>query len=329
MNALSLAPDARDWLANSRHPRILHSFDHACNLINERREVLSIVTPQIGNGPFNLVIPRLQKSFGELSDRSESRQTPEVFSDLSLESPISIFPKQLHLGDLTINTSDAKLWSPYPDWKVLHDKRDDLLNQLMLSRASDSERSNLYHCEGIVSSPWSRYGLRNERSVLLDQRLLTMTLLQLPITTYQFSNSLLSAIITKDIQSSKNSAQQLAGLGAGLTPAGDDFILGAILAAWIIHPYEVARVFAEEIANTAAPLTTSLSAEYLKSAGRGGAGILWHEFFDTLVGADTVRIQMAMNKLFSVGETSGADALAGFIGTFISYAESEAKPCPS
>src|SRR5574341_2249348 len=32
------------WLANSRHPRILHSFDHAGNLINECREVLSIVT---------------------------------------------------------------------------------------------------------------------------------------------------------------------------------------------------------------------------------------------------------------------------------------------
>ena len=56
VNAVSLAPDARDWLANSRHPRILHVFDRACNLINERREILSIVTQQIGNGAFNLVV---------------------------------------------------------------------------------------------------------------------------------------------------------------------------------------------------------------------------------------------------------------------------------
>jgi len=59
INALSIAPDVNSWLANSRQLRILHIFDRACNLINERRKVLSIVTQQIGNGPFNLVIPRL------------------------------------------------------------------------------------------------------------------------------------------------------------------------------------------------------------------------------------------------------------------------------
>ena len=120
INALSLAPDVNDWLANSRHPRILHVFDHACNLINERREVLSIVTPQIGNGPFNLVI-----------------EDDILFSDhLNLESPVSVFPNQLNLGDLTIHTEDAKLWSPRPDWETLHARRDDILSQLMSLRAT-------------------------------------------------------------------------------------------------------------------------------------------------------------------------------------------------
>jgi hypothetical protein len=49
---LSLAPAVNTWLKDSRHPRILHIFDSACNLINESREVLSIVTPQIGRGNF-------------------------------------------------------------------------------------------------------------------------------------------------------------------------------------------------------------------------------------------------------------------------------------
>ena len=56
INALSLALDACDWLANSRQARILHVFNRACNLINERREVLSIVTQRIRKGPFNFVI---------------------------------------------------------------------------------------------------------------------------------------------------------------------------------------------------------------------------------------------------------------------------------
>jgi hypothetical protein len=47
IDALSLAPYARDWLANSRQPHILQVFDRVCNLIKERMEALSIVTRKI------------------------------------------------------------------------------------------------------------------------------------------------------------------------------------------------------------------------------------------------------------------------------------------
>lgn len=120
INALSVASDVNDWLANSRHSRILHVFDQACNLINERREILSIVTPQIGNGPFNLVV-----------------DDDVLFSEhLNVNSRISIRGNQLILGDLTVHIVDAKLWSPHPDWKVLHAKRDDILSQIMSLRGA-------------------------------------------------------------------------------------------------------------------------------------------------------------------------------------------------
>jgi hypothetical protein len=309
MNALSLAPDVNDWLTNSRQPRILHVFGPACNLINERREVLSIVTQQIGNGPFNLVI-----------------EDGIIFSDhLNTQSPISIRAHQLNLGDLIINTVNAEPWSARPDWEVLHTKRDDILNHLSSLRASDSERSNPHHREEIASSPRSRYALRKERSGLLATTL--------PLTNYQspISNSLVPALANADLPNCLDSARQLAGLGAGLTPAGDDFILGAVLAAWIIHPADVARVLAEEITTTAAALTTSLSAAWLRSAGRGQAGILWHEFFDALISLsriaypaylDRMAVQESMEELLGIGDTSGADALAGFIGTFVCWAAS-------
>lgn len=302
INAESITPVARDWLANSRQPGILHVFDHACNLINEHGKVLSLVTLQIGQGPFNLVIE------GDF-----------CFSEhLNLQSPVSISLNQLNLGDLSIHAANAKLWSPRPDWERLHAKRDDILDQIMSLRVSDSERSNpLAHLE-IASS---------------QSMLLAMTLLQLPLTNYQPSVSnlqslILSSVITANIQSSKNAARQLSGLGSGLTPAGDDFILGAIYAAWIIHPVDVAKVIAEEITNTAAPLTTTLSAAWLRSAGRGEAGILWHEFFDALILGDTSAIQLQITKLLLVGATSGADALAGFTGTFICWAELESSKIP-
>ncbi len=58
INAVSLTHNAKDWLTNSHYLRILHIFDNVCNLINERGEILSVVTPQIGNGPFNLVLEK-------------------------------------------------------------------------------------------------------------------------------------------------------------------------------------------------------------------------------------------------------------------------------
>jgi hypothetical protein len=263
VNAISLSPDVKDWLANSRHPRVLHVFERACNLINEHRELISIVTPQIGNGPFNLVV-----------------KDNISFSDtLNLESPISISPAQLILGDLTIDTVDAKLWNPRPGWESLHSRRDNIFDQLTLL-------------------PMSNY------YPLLPQSLVS---------------TLSSALVNADISSALKVTSQLAGLGMGLTPSGDDLIMGAIYAAWIIHPFEIASTLVQEVADTAAPLTTSLSAAWLTSAGKGEVGILWHKFFDALISKDRMRIEETMENILAVGETSGADALAGFTGVFVSW----------
>jgi len=282
INALSLAPDASIWLANSRHPRILHIFDHACNLINERREVLSIVTPQIGSGPFNLVI-----------------ENEICFSEhINLQSLISNSLNRLNLGELIINTANAKLWSPRPNWEMLHARRDDILNQLM----------------SLPTTNYQVYGLDIPFAESAQGYSATTNFQSLV-------SNLSSALVNADIPSALTLTSQLAGLGAGLTPAGDDFILGAVLAVWVIHPPEIASVLAKEITNIAAPLTTSLSAAWLKSAGKGEAGIFWHSFFNALISANPVQIQEAMDDLLAVGATSGADALAGLTGTFVCWAE--------
>ncbi len=248
INALSLTPAVNEWLTNSHHLRILHVFDQACNLINARGEVLSIVTPQIGNGPFNLVV-----------------EDEVLFSDYpNLQSPVPFFATQLHLGSLTIPIASAELWNPRPDWENLHLNKNNILHQL--------QTTNYKNCgldTPLVTIPRG-YSTNTANSKLL-------------ITNNQFSNSLISAVAFADLPSSLTAAKQLSGLGIGLTPAGDDFIMGALYASWIIHPREIATTLAKEIAEAAAPLTTSLSAAWLKSAGRGEAGILWHEFFDAFI----------------------------------------------
>ena len=265
INALSCAPAVRTWMENSSYPRILHVFDRVCNLIDERREVLSIVTPGIGNGPFNLVV-----------------EEEVLFSaHINASSPVSIRENQIMLGDLTIHTARAKPWNPRPDWERLYARRDEILDQLLS-----------------LSLP--------------DQ--------QLPIPNI-ISSSLSFALASEDISTAKTTASQIAGLGIGLTPTGDDFILGAVLAAWIIHPLKIASKLAGEVTEIAAPLTTSLSGAWLRSAGRGEAGIRWHNLFNALIASNKMAVQESVEQLLAVGYSSGADALAGFMGTFVRLRE--------
>lgn len=263
IKALSLSPDAHNWILNSRHPRILHVFDQACNLINEHREILSIVTTQTGNGPFNLVI--------------EDNIT--FTNHIDAASLIFLRVDQLSVGDITLNLAHTDTWSPRPDWEKLHTRRNDIFSQVV----SFQEKTNLF-------------------------------------SNYQSSifNHFISSLANADLSNCIDSAKQLAGLGQGLTPTGDDFIFGAILAAWIVHPPEIAEILAKEITNTAAPLTTSLSAAWLKSAGKGEVGIAWHDFFDALIYADSKAVQKTLDNIFTIGETSGRDALSGFFRTLIS-----------
>jgi hypothetical protein len=258
----SLTQGVKDWLANTHQPRVLHVFDDACNLINESRDVLSIVTPRIGNGPFNLVL-----------------EEKVLFAEyLDVVSEIAIHEEQIVLGELTIDIANAQLWNPRPDWGVLYAGREDIANRV------------------------AKLPMTNDKPNLPDDLLSTLA----------------DSIVSADTKSTQAAARQLAGLGQGLTPAGDDFMIGAIYAAWIIHPPDVGGELAEGVAKIAAPLTTSLSAAWLRCAGRGEAGILWHEFFDALNHANA-SLQSPISRLLAVGETSGADALSGFMGTLESY----------
>lgn len=264
----SLSPSVKHWLANTRHPCILHVFDQACNLINEHRDVLSIVSWEIGNGPFNLVISN----------------NPPFLKYINAESPVCNTPTELCIGSFTFQTEHANIWDPHPDWETMHAKQDAFLREV--------KRWSTPHFQASI---------------------------------LQFSNSLARALAIADLPSSMMAAKRLAGSGIGLTPSGDDFIMGALYAAWIIHPPETAARIAKEIATTAAPMTTSLSAAWLNAAAKGEAGILWHKLFDALISGETSTIEFHMSNILSIGATSGADALAGFIDTFIAYQEIEKK----
>lgn len=106
------------------------------------------------------------------------------------------------------------------------------------------------------------------------------------------------------------------GLGPGLTPSGDDFLVGFLCGITFLYPecYRTANVkLAQYLAQDAPVLTTALSAEYIKHAAFGS----YHEYFLNLLRAlcqgdenDTIK---AGNALISLGHYSGSDLLLGFV----------------
>ncbi len=106
-------------------------------------------------------------------------------------------------------------------------------------------------------------------------------------------------------------AVSLAGLGNGLTPAGDDFLLGAMLAIWLRSTR--AAAICGPLARAAARRTSSLSASLLHQAAAGHCGADWHAFLQGVAGDDDVTLERSTAALLAHGHTSGGDALAGFL----------------
>ena len=115
---------------------------------------------------------------------------------------------------------------------------------------------------------------------------------------------LLQAIISADTAAGRAATSALAGLGSGLTPSGDDILIGVLYALWAYYPK---RNWIDLIVKTAVPRTTTLSAAYLYAAASAEATIHWHHLIEGR--------EDAVAQIHAIGHTSGTDAWAGFMHT--------------
>jgi hypothetical protein len=123
---------------------------------------------------------------------------------------------------------------------------------------------------------------------------------------------LVSGAQSGDLEQALSGARQLAGLGPGLTPAGDDLLLGFLAGWWLSRPAGDCVQLCPALAECAAPHTTRLSAAWLRHAGQAEFGEAWHDLTDALQQEQLVRVNQAMARILATGATSGQAALIGF-----------------
>lgn len=129
---------------------------------------------------------------------------------------------------------------------------------------------------------------------------------------------LADALRSGDAAVAGRAAHDLAGLGPGLTPSGDDVLAGALLATAVLAPPESAPLRGRIMAS-ARGRTTRISEAYLEAAASGDAGEAWHRLVAGLRGErdgddeGATGLRAAVRGILAFGETSGADMLTGFL----------------
>ncbi|MFQ5813688.1 MAG: DUF2877 domain-containing protein [Anaerolineae bacterium] len=278
---------------------VLANYHRACNLVTSQGEIIALVSPAIGNGPLNIVIEE------NAALEHVKPGWPAVSSD-----------GQLVLGDsLVVSLDGAQLWKPEVNWECLITQRRRLEDNLaalcswlsqnelakeLLSLVLDGEEE-AGACEDKTRSPHHRAFLAMARVGIKGLR---------------------QALQDGDRPGIRENVALLAGLGPGLTPAGDDYLVGLMagLRVWPgpledsgLSPAEACQIILEATEDR----TTLLSRAFLHSAQEGLFGKNWHELLAELAGGKAIGIQRAVRRILSSGATSGADALAGFLSPYL------------
>ncbi len=115
------------------------------------------------------------------------------------------------------------------------------------------------------------------------------------------------------------SVQYWLGRGPGLTPSGDDLLLGVIAALWCAGSLSGSGAVAlrDELEPIARQRTTRVSVEYLHHACSGRVIGSLRDLLVALDRADPTRIVGAVDRLRRFGHTSGADCLLGALAAQI------------
>jgi hypothetical protein len=289
VQARSIASPTLAWLRNPKPARVLHVFKDACNLIAEDGEVLSLVMPTIGYGPFNILLSPI-----EISDH------------ISAESAVSFDNKRIRIGALEITLTPAQVWEPRFDWESFRGRQDSLsrfagmLEEVLIELAPVESYVQLIHS--------------GESSV---REIEAQTLLS----AQEPARFIVQGLLRGDEELCRTSARKLAGLGAGLTPDGDDFMMGCILALWAYRAGEGVEQVASWVSLEANLRTTPLAAAWLRAASRGECSACWHDLLQAILLENEENIRSAARAIIQQGHTSGASALAGFIALLTGEAQ--------
>jgi Protein of unknown function (DUF2877) len=268
-------------------------FERACNISTESGRLVALLGRQAGN-----VAHGVQLACDRVSGHGLQRGML-----------VSIKPSRIIFGreSLTVDLSTSRIWTP------------DL--RLGMWRGTARSRHALMHVREVVTESAPRSG-----SEFLAVSLgLTKIETPLAVRIQPILPQLMVATRSHDSRAALNLLSQLIGLGPGLTPAGDDFIVGW-LAGLALSAQTAAQIaFLDAMCRgveSLAHATTFVSRQHLRDA----CALMFSERLSDLsvaIALGETRSVLAARVVaqIAVGASSGADAAGGLISALSDFAQ--------
>jgi hypothetical protein len=122
------------------------------------------------------------------------------------------------------------------------------------------------------------------------------------------------ALAHQDRDGARTHARALLGLGPGLTPAGDDFLLGVFAIVNLPRgPFERMKPVCGEIVTEAPSRTNAISLAALAAAARGRVRESIQALLCEMAGGRREAASQALARVLAIGATSGGDIVAGLL----------------
>lgn len=105
--------------------------------------------------------------------------------------------------------------------------------------------------------------------------------------------------------------EKLIGLGPGLTPSGDDFLGGVLIALRALGWPDVADTMGRWLLRRAGTRTHAISCAHLRCAADGAGAAVLHDTLVALVSPGAPGLGACLDALTTIGHSSGWDTMAG------------------
>jgi hypothetical protein len=126
--------------------------------------------------------------------------------------------------------------------------------------------------------------------------------------------ALKAAINENDSSRAVDCALKLIGLGPGLTPSGDDFLVGLFTIMNIRNsPLFQNRTIADEVVKEAKVLTNDISYIALKKAAHGHVRESITQLVEVIFTGSEEELFLSLNKVLTIGSSSGTDIALGLV----------------